>query len=34
VAINHDMELWSYDNHFRVIQGVLKSLRLFEGPLA
>ena len=32
VAIDHDAELWAYDAHFRAIQGVLTSLRLFEGP--
>ena len=32
IAIDYDTELWSYDAHFRAIQGVLKTLRLFDGP--
>lgn len=32
VAIDHGAELWSYDAHFRLIQGVLTGLRLFDGP--
>lgn len=33
VAIDQDAELWSYDAHFRSIQGVLSSLKLFDGPV-
>ena len=32
VAIRHSMDLWTYDNHFKLIQGVLPKLRLFSGP--
>jgi predicted nucleic acid-binding protein len=32
LAIRADMELWTYDNHFRVIQSVLPLLRLFSEP--
>jgi len=32
VAIDHDVELWAYDAHFRMIQGVLPNLKLFDGP--
>jgi predicted nucleic acid-binding protein len=34
VAIDHGAELWAYDAHFRMIQGVLTDLRLFDGPTA
>jgi predicted nucleic acid-binding protein len=34
VAIDHAAELWSYDAHFRAIQGVLPKLMLFDGPTA
>ena len=32
IALDHDTELWSYDTHFRAIQGILSNLKLFEGP--
>jgi predicted nucleic acid-binding protein len=32
VALDHNTELWSYDSHFRSIQGILSDLKLFEGP--
>ena len=32
VAIDNNADLWTYDDHFTVIQGVVSSLRLFEGP--
>jgi predicted nucleic acid-binding protein len=32
VAIRSDLELWTYDAHFNVIQNVLPALRLFSGP--
>jgi predicted nucleic acid-binding protein len=34
VALDYGAELWSYDAHFRAIQGVLTSLILFDGPTA
>jgi tRNA(fMet)-specific endonuclease VapC len=34
VAIDHNVELWSYDAHFKAIQGVLTNLKSFEGPTA
>jgi predicted nucleic acid-binding protein len=34
VAIDHEAELWSYDAHFRTIQGVAGKLQLFDGPTA
>lgn len=32
IAIRHSMDLWTYDNHFKLIQGVLPKLKLFAGP--
>ena len=32
VAIHHDLELWTYDAHFPLIQSVLTNLRLFQEP--
>jgi predicted nucleic acid-binding protein len=32
VAIDYDADLWAYDAHFRAIQGIIKKLKLFEGP--
>lgn len=32
VAIANDIELWTRDNQFRMIQGVLPQLRLFQEP--
>lgn len=34
IAINHSAEIWSYDAHFRAIQGVQPNLKLFDGPTA
>jgi predicted nucleic acid-binding protein len=34
VAIENNIELWSYDTHFESIAGVIPSLRLFRGPAA
>lgn len=34
ISILHDVELWSYDMHFKTIQGVLTELKLFDGPAA
>jgi predicted nucleic acid-binding protein len=34
IALDHDAELWSYDAHFKMIQGVLTKLKLFDGPPA
>ncbi|MBY0512602.1 MAG: PIN domain-containing protein [Gemmataceae bacterium] len=32
VAITHDVELWTRDGHFVLIQGVLPALKLFAEP--
>ena len=32
LALRDDMEVWTYDNHFRVMQSVLKNLRVFHEP--
>lgn len=32
VAIVHDLELWTRDNHFTLVQAVLPALRLFAEP--
>jgi predicted nucleic acid-binding protein len=32
VAIANDVELWTRDNQFRMIQGVLPQMRLFQEP--
>jgi predicted nucleic acid-binding protein len=32
VAIEHDLELWTRDNHFAAIQKVQPALKLFEEP--
>lgn len=32
LAIHHNAELWTYDNHFASIRSVLPKLRLFSGP--
>ncbi|HSZ56562.1 MAG TPA: PIN domain-containing protein [Tepidisphaeraceae bacterium] len=32
LAIRESMELWTLDNHFQLIQGVLPSLKLFRPP--
>ncbi|MFL5342286.1 MAG: PIN domain-containing protein [Gemmataceae bacterium] len=32
VAVANDIELWTRDNQFRLIQGVLPQLRLFQEP--
>jgi predicted nucleic acid-binding protein len=32
IAIESDIELWTYDSHFALIRGVLPALRLFQEP--
>jgi predicted nucleic acid-binding protein len=32
VAIENDLELWTYDSHFSMMQSVLPRLRLFVEP--
>jgi predicted nucleic acid-binding protein len=32
VAVNAGMELWTYDNHFPLVQAVLPQLQLFQEP--
>lgn len=32
IAIRDGMEVWTYDNHFRLIQSVLTTLQLFVEP--
>ena len=32
VAIEINIELWTYDSHFQMIQSVLPQLRLFQEP--
>lgn len=32
LAIEHDVELWTRDNHFALMQPILPSLRLFVEP--
>jgi predicted nucleic acid-binding protein len=32
LALVHGLELWAYDTHFTLIQGVLTALRLFQEP--
>jgi hypothetical protein len=32
LAINEKIELWTYDNHFALMQPVLPELRLFSEP--
>lgn len=32
LALEHDVELWSRDNQFQLIQSVLPALRLFQEP--
>ena len=32
IAIESDIELWTYDSHFALIQAVLPALRLFQEP--
>lgn len=32
IAIDNDIELWTYDSHFTLIQGVLPALKLFQEP--
>ena len=32
MAIQHEMELWSFDGHFPMIQAVLPELKLFTMP--
>jgi len=32
IAIESGIELWTYDSHFALIQGVLPTLRLFQEP--
>ncbi|MBC7784705.1 MAG: PIN domain-containing protein [Burkholderiales bacterium] len=34
IAIHNNVEVWSYDTHFRTIQAAVPALRLFDGPLA
>lgn len=33
IAIDHDVELWSYGAHFQTIKSVNPSLKLFAGPI-
>lgn len=33
IAIDHNVEIWSYDAHFLAIQSVLANLKLFQGPI-
>jgi predicted nucleic acid-binding protein len=32
IAMESDIELWTYDSHFAMIQGVLPALQLFQEP--
>ena len=32
IAISLDVELWTYDAHCTLIQGVLPALKLFQEP--
>jgi len=32
LAIQLDVELWAYDQHFEIIQNVIPALRLFQEP--
>ena len=32
IAMESDIELWTYDSHFALIQGVHPALRLFQEP--
>ena len=32
VALENGLELWTYDKHFAMIQGVLPQLKLFQEP--
>jgi predicted nucleic acid-binding protein len=32
IAIESDIELWTYDSHFALIQGFLPAFRLFQEP--
>lgn len=32
VAIDFDIEIWSFDAHYRMMQAVFPDLKIFEGP--
>jgi predicted nucleic acid-binding protein len=32
VALTHELELWTYDSHFTLMQRLLPALKLFEEP--